>query len=49
MIATGLLSILLALVFPMERYQGFLFFRRYRRWSLHRKRSAPDGRSPGER
>jgi purine-cytosine permease-like protein len=26
MIATGLLSILLALVFPMERYQGFLFF-----------------------
>ncbi len=26
MIATGLLSVLLALVFPMERYQGFLFF-----------------------
>jgi putative hydroxymethylpyrimidine transporter CytX len=26
MIVTGLLSILVALVFPMERYQGFLFF-----------------------
>lgn len=26
MVVTGLLSILVALVFPMERYQGFLFF-----------------------
>lgn len=26
MAATGILSILVALVFPMERYQGFLFF-----------------------